>query len=331
MHFACYVRSHGERSDPRLPRRPPREARRRAAAEGESLNAYLRRELTKLAEEMTIKEWLAEVAERRALGDGLRPRGAHSRRSSRSRPRVNLVVDASIVVAILARPASRPPAPQRESRLPPLPASARAPRPRGPQHAATSTPSGRDHRGRREPSPETPRSTSGSSSVAPAAVEQIWALRDRLTAYDAAYVALAQALDATVLTLDSPPRPGRAELASVRLDRRRTIRRRVRSSACAELATYVRPASRVVEALPRLAPAGEELRRRPRAPWKTPATSAAWTLSRLASQTIIRVEELECLESSVAGEVGRRTRARDDREVVARLVSHRPAPPPRRR
>lgn len=37
--------------------------RARAAAEGEPLNAYLRRELTKLAEEMTIKEWLAEVAE----------------------------------------------------------------------------------------------------------------------------------------------------------------------------------------------------------------------------------------------------------------------------
>lgn len=47
-------------------------------------------------------------------------------------------------------------------------------------------------------------------------VSQIWELRDRLTAYDAAYVALAQALDGTVLTLDrrlvrAAP-PGRAEL-----------------------------------------------------------------------------------------------------------------------
>lgn len=45
---------------------------------------------------------------------------------------------------------------------------------------------------------------------------QIWALRDRLSACDASYVALAQALDATVLTLDGglvrAAPPGRAEL-----------------------------------------------------------------------------------------------------------------------
>lgn len=33
---------------------------------------------------------------------------------------------------------------------------------------------------------------------------RIWELRDNLTAYDAAYVALAEALDATLLTADGP-------------------------------------------------------------------------------------------------------------------------------
>lgn len=33
-------------------------------------------------------------------------------------------------------------------------------------------------------------------------LERIWALRHNLTAYDAAYVALAEALDATLLTRD---------------------------------------------------------------------------------------------------------------------------------
>lgn len=32
--------------------------------------------------------------------------------------------------------------------------------------------------------------------------ERVWALRDRLTAYDATYVALAEALDATLVTAD---------------------------------------------------------------------------------------------------------------------------------
>lgn len=40
----------------------------------------------------------------------------------------------------------------------------------------------------------------------------MWALRGRLTAYDAAYVALAEALDATVVTTDA--RLGRAGLGS---------------------------------------------------------------------------------------------------------------------
>ncbi len=34
-------------------------------------------------------------------------------------------------------------------------------------------------------------------------VERIWSLRDNLTAYDAAYVALAEALDAPLVTLDA--------------------------------------------------------------------------------------------------------------------------------
>lgn len=33
---------------------------------------------------------------------------------------------------------------------------------------------------------------------------RIWELRDNLTAYDAAYVALAEALDALLLTADGP-------------------------------------------------------------------------------------------------------------------------------
>lgn len=35
-------------------------------------------------------------------------------------------------------------------------------------------------------------------------VERIWALRRNLTAYDAAYIALAEALDATLVTCDAP-------------------------------------------------------------------------------------------------------------------------------
>lgn len=38
----------------------------------------------------------------------------------------------------------------------------------------------------------------------PALVPRIWELRDNLTAYDATYVALAEVLDATLLTADSP-------------------------------------------------------------------------------------------------------------------------------
>jgi predicted nucleic acid-binding protein len=34
-------------------------------------------------------------------------------------------------------------------------------------------------------------------------VERIWSLRENLTAYDAAYVALAEALDAPLITLDA--------------------------------------------------------------------------------------------------------------------------------
>lgn len=34
-------------------------------------------------------------------------------------------------------------------------------------------------------------------------LDRVWALRDNLTAYDAAYVALAEALDATLLTCDA--------------------------------------------------------------------------------------------------------------------------------
>ncbi|MGE0455697.1 MAG: type II toxin-antitoxin system VapC family toxin [Vicinamibacteria bacterium] len=46
---------------------------------------------------------------------------------------------------------------------------------------------------------------------------RIWALRDNLTAYDAVYVALAEALDSTLLTCDgrlarSPGAPRRVEL-----------------------------------------------------------------------------------------------------------------------
>ncbi len=49
-------------------------------------------------------------------------------------------------------------------------------------------------------------------------VERVWALRRNLTAYDAAYVALAELLDATLLTLDgrlarSPANRARIELA----------------------------------------------------------------------------------------------------------------------
>ena len=33
-------------------------------------------------------------------------------------------------------------------------------------------------------------------------MDRIWALRDNLTAYDAVYVALAEALDSTLLTCD---------------------------------------------------------------------------------------------------------------------------------
>lgn len=35
--------------------------RERAAAQGESLSAYLRRELTRLAERPSLREWLAEI------------------------------------------------------------------------------------------------------------------------------------------------------------------------------------------------------------------------------------------------------------------------------
>lgn len=41
--------------------------RGRAEAEGMSLNSYLTRELTNLAEVMTIREWLAEVASEEPL------------------------------------------------------------------------------------------------------------------------------------------------------------------------------------------------------------------------------------------------------------------------
>ncbi len=46
-------------------------------------------------------------------------------------------------------------------------------------------------------------------------LERIWELRDNLTAYDAAYVALAEALDAPLLTCDrklASPRSHRARI-----------------------------------------------------------------------------------------------------------------------
>ncbi len=46
---------------------------------------------------------------------------------------------------------------------------------------------------------------------------RIWALRDNLTAYDATYVALAEALDATLLTLDARLAAAPGHRAEVRL------------------------------------------------------------------------------------------------------------------
>lgn len=50
-------------------------------------------------------------------------------------------------------------------------------------------------------------------------LERVWALRENLTAYDAVYVALAEALDTTVLTCDgrlrrAPGMAGRIELVA---------------------------------------------------------------------------------------------------------------------
>lgn len=52
-------------------------------------------------------------------------------------------------------------------------------------------------------------------------LDRVWALRDSLTAYDAVYVALAEALDTTLLTCDgrlarAPGVAGRAELVRER-------------------------------------------------------------------------------------------------------------------
>jgi predicted nucleic acid-binding protein len=48
-------------------------------------------------------------------------------------------------------------------------------------------------------------------------LSRIWALRDNLTAYDAAYVALAEALDAPLLTLDARLAAAPGHQAEVRL------------------------------------------------------------------------------------------------------------------
>jgi predicted nucleic acid-binding protein len=47
-------------------------------------------------------------------------------------------------------------------------------------------------------------------------LQRVWQLRSNLTAYDAAYVALAEALDATLVTCDA--RLGRAPLRGVTID-----------------------------------------------------------------------------------------------------------------
>jgi predicted nucleic acid-binding protein len=47
-------------------------------------------------------------------------------------------------------------------------------------------------------------------------LRRVWQLRNNMTAYDAAYVALAEALDATLVTCD--PRLGRAPLPGLTVD-----------------------------------------------------------------------------------------------------------------
>ena len=175
----------------------PRMLKIQAAAEGISLSDLIKRELGVMENTLSFEEIAARVKARGPSKGSQSKPSAHSRSARRHMT----VVDASVLVEYLAEASTarrRKRSIGRERRA----LGSRPDRRRGRPGAASAGTGRANHRRQGARRARRPSRDAAASRPAPHLVERAWELRDNVSFYDGLYVALAEAMDAPLLTTD---------------------------------------------------------------------------------------------------------------------------------